>query len=266
MTDKCSGHAADPAATPLNFQSWFRRLRSSPRSQLKLFCFPYAGGDAMSIYHSWRNAFPVEIEVFAAQLPGRGARVNETPLTRLEPLVERLAHVMRPQLNGPFALFGHSMGALICFELARLLRAQCGISPAHLFVSGCRAPHLRGDQPITYSLPDAEFVEELQRLNGTPLEVFSQPELLELVLPLLRADFELCQIYSYVPGPLFECPITAFGGLDDEITREEVSQWAQHTTKAFDLRMLPGDHFFIRRKDATVAQIVSAKCRWYMQL
>ena len=212
---------------------------------MRLFCFPNAGGSART-YRDWGKSLPEEYEVCAVQLPGREARLLEPAYKRLAPLVEDLTSVLRPYLDRPFALFGHSMGAKIAFETARRLRAEYGLEPSHLFVSGCRGPRISKTDGISYDLPEPEFIEDLRRLNGTPQEVFEHSELMQLMLPLLRSDFELVQTYTYRPGPALDCPLTAFGGLQDEdVTRENLDAWRQETNGHFALHMLPGDHFFV---------------------
>lgn len=228
---------------------WFFIPQPNPRARVRLFCFPYAGGDAQ-VYRDWPRQL-ASAEVWAARLPGRGARIKEAAFSDLRSMVEAMASAVIPYLDRPYAFFGHSMGALVSFELARRLRGRGLHGPAHLFVSGRRAPQLPADWPITYDLPDAEFVDYLRTLNGTPDAVFDHPELLELMLPLLRADFAVVETYSYVPGPALDCPVTAFGGAGDaEVNRAEVEAWATQTTAAFAARILPGDHFFLNDPQA----------------
>jgi medium-chain acyl-[acyl-carrier-protein] hydrolase len=191
-------------------------------------------------------------------LPGRGNRLGEKPFSQLLPLVEAIAEAIVPYLDKPFAFFGHSMGALIGFELARCLRRQNKPLPSHLFVSGCRAPQVPDNDPATYDLPQEEFVRELQRLNGTPKEVLEHPELMHLFIPLLRADFSVCQTYSHAAEPAFNFPITVFGGLQDyESPRENLEPWSEHTFQNFKLRMLPGDHFFLNSSQPLLLQALS---------
>jgi medium-chain acyl-[acyl-carrier-protein] hydrolase len=161
-------------------------------------------------------------------------------------LVRAIAEALEPRFEQPFAFFGHSLGAVICFELARLLRKERGIEPACLYVSGCRAPQLRTERAATYNLPESEFVAELRRLNGTPDSVLDHPELMRLMLPIIRADFEISQTYSYLPDEPLSCPISAYGGLQDtEVARESLEAWQGQTTASFSLKVFPGDHFFI---------------------
>ena len=225
--------------------TWFTSQRPNARARLRLFCFPYAGGGA-AIYRLWPQSLPSDVEVCVAQLPGRGTRLREQPFTSLDALVEAAAEAIAPSVDKPFALFGHSMGAMISFELARRLRELGRPQPAHLFISGRRAPQLPNNDPLSYNLPEAELRKELLRLNGTPKEVLEHPELMELMLPLLRADFSVVETYVYRPGVPLACPLTAFGGLrDSEVSRQELDAWREQTAGEFVLRMLPGDHFFL---------------------
>ncbi len=247
--------------TPSSADRWVIRPRPRPRARLRLFCFPYAGGGA-SIYRAWAGELPQEIEVCAVQLPGRETRLDEQPFDRLPPLVEALALSLEPHLNPPFAFFGHSMGALISFELARRLRALNRPAPAHLFVSGRIAPQLQRRRPPVHALPEPEFVEQVQRLNGTPDAVLQHKELRELVLPLLRADFAINETYGYSSEPPLACPISAFGGLeDDRATQEELAAWQLQTRDAWALHMFPGDHFFLRSTQAALLQALSHDLR-----
>jgi medium-chain acyl-[acyl-carrier-protein] hydrolase len=224
---------------------WVYTRLPRPEASQRLFCFPYAGGGAL-IFHSWPDALPPTIEVCVIQLPGRGARLLEKPYRRMDSLVSALAGALAPMLDKPFALFGHSMGAWIGFELARRLRKAHRVEPLHLFVSGSGAPHLpQRDMPL-HDLPDEEFFRALRRLNGTPKEVLENEELMRLVTPTLRADFAICENYSYVRRPLLSCPITAFGGTQDrKLKQSDIVAWREETNGAFHTQMFPGDHFFI---------------------
>jgi medium-chain acyl-[acyl-carrier-protein] hydrolase len=224
---------------------WFTCFKPNPQALLRLFCFPYAGGGTM-IYRTWPKYLPDTVEVWAFQPPGRGNRLCEAPFTNLEALVEATVPALTPFLDKPFAFFGHSLGALVSFELAHKLRETPGTGPVHLFVSGRRAPQVADTDPIIYNLPEPEFIEELRKLNGTPDEALKDPELMELMIPLLRADFEICESYTYASKPPLECPLTAFGGLQDKgVTREQVEMWRDHTVRSFSVRMMRGDHFFL---------------------
>jgi medium-chain acyl-[acyl-carrier-protein] hydrolase len=225
---------------------WLLFPRPNPQARIRLFCFPYAGGGS-AIYRKWPEGLPGNVEVGLIQLPGRETRLREKPLTEIAHIIEHLAQGLRSYLDKPFAFFGHSMGAIISFELARHLRRTHQVEPERLFVSGRRAPQLPDSDPITYDLPDQEFLAEVVRLNGTPIMALENQELMQLMLPLLRADFTVCQTYRYIHESPLRCPITAFGGLEDRAAgREKIDPWRAQTTNSFSLFMLPGDHFFIR--------------------
>ena len=183
--------------------------------------------------------------------------MKDAPFTQIKPLVEAAAEAIMPFFYKPFAFFGHNMGALIIYELARLLRRKKAAAPIHLFVAGHSAPHLRSREVLTYNLPHDEFIEVLRRLKGTPQEVLDHPELIELVVPLLRADFEICETYQHSNEPPLESPITAFGGTDDvDAPRERMEAWRDHTSGAFSLHILPGDHFFIHRAQQEIIRLI----------
>src|SRR5262245_12023957 len=170
---------------------WFHSPQPRPHARLRLFCIPYAGAGVVA-YHSWPNYVPPDVEVCAIQLPGRDGRLREKPFVDLLALVDVLAKGLSPWLATPYALFGHSMGALIAYGLVRHLRQQSATPPVRLFVSGRRAPHVPSRQSPCHQLPDQEFIETLvQRYNGIPKAVLSEPELMSLFLPILRADFTL---------------------------------------------------------------------------
>lgn len=237
---------------------WVVRWRPNHAAALRLFCFPYAGG-AASLYRTWGDRLPSYVEVCAIQLPGRGARMAEAPMKSLPDILREMSRSIRPDLDLPFAFFGHSMGAMLGIELARLLRREAGVEPAHLFVSGCRAPQLRDTGRQTFNLPEPEFVEELRRLGGTPAEVLEHPELLGMLLPLLRADFEVCQTYRYTSDLPLACPITAFGGSEDKTGRAELEAWREQTTASFDMRIFPGDHFFLHGAESKILEMIAHK-------
>ena len=236
--------------------TWFQ-VQPDSRARFRLFCFPYAGGSS-AIYRPWVKRIHPDIEVVPAVLPGREFRLRDTAFTHIEPLVEELTREISPHLDRPFALFGHSMGALISFELARRLRSERGIEPVHLFVSGRRAPQLPERDPEIHNLPDAEFVTEVERLKGTPKEVLEHAELMEILIPMLRADFSICRQYDYVPGAPLTCPLTVFGGTkDDSADQEKLEGWCAQTTGRCRIRMLEGDHFFINQQHAAILPIIA---------
>lgn len=237
---------------------WFLTRGVNPRARLNLFCFPYAGGGAQ-VFRNWQAAFDAAtgVQVLPVQYPGRGVRLREQPYTDWRPLVEAMAEAVLPLAEVPFALFGHSMGATLAFELARLLRDRHGLEPRRLFAAGRRAPQTPETDAPTHGLPDDEFREELRRLNGTPAELLEHPELMELMLPVIRADFTLTQTYRYEPGRPLACPFSVYGGLrDGDVTRGHLEGWREHTTGPCSLRMFDGDHFFLLTSEARILAAV----------
>jgi medium-chain acyl-[acyl-carrier-protein] hydrolase len=236
-----------PRISPLNSDMlWFEQLSRTKLPSLRLFCFPYAGGSA-ELYRSWQRWFPPEIDICLVHLPGRGRRISEQAFTRAMALVNEIANRMVEHINVPYALYGHSMGALISFELARELCRRGNPGPRHVFVSGRSAPHWPRTQMATFQLSDDEFKAELSRLNGTPRDVLASPELMELFISLLRADFEIVETYEFHPTERLSCPITVYGGLHDEhVPIESCRAWQEQTSAVCKIRMVDGDHFFIR--------------------
>jgi medium-chain acyl-[acyl-carrier-protein] hydrolase len=243
--------------TPPSPDRWIVRPRPSPRARLRLFCLPHAGGGA-SAFRAWADALPPEVDVCPVQLPGRENRVAEPAFDRAPPLVEALADALEPLLALPFALFGHSNGALVGFELARTLRMRGRPGPAHLFASGRRAPHLPSGRPPTHHLPDAEFLADLQELGGIPPQILEHRELLEVLLPTLRADVAIHETYEFGEQPPLACPITAYGGLaDPKVSREQLQAWDRHTAASFVMRLFPGGHFYLQEERAAVLRTLS---------
>lgn len=237
--------------------SWLIFPKPNLQPKLRLFCFPYAGAGA-SVFYSWSNKLPSDIEVCAVQLPGRESRIAETPFTRLDPLIEALTPVLAPNLELPFAFFGHSVGALICFELACQLRRQKLPTPLHLFVSARRAPQIPLSQFPVHQLPEPAFVERIRHFSGTPWEVLQNPELMSLFLPILRADLAINETYVYQPEAPLSSSISAFGGFyDPEVTMEELDAWRDLTSSNFSLLMFPGDHFFIKSETNALLAAIS---------
>jgi medium-chain acyl-[acyl-carrier-protein] hydrolase len=235
---------------------WFSCHRPNEQAALRLFCFPYAGGGA-PIFWNWMDHLPRSVEVCPVQLPGRGSRGAEAPHTRLRSLVEELAEALYPYMDKPSVFYGHSMGALISFELARELRRRHGFAPERLIVSGCSAPQ-RVTWDETHELPDDLFIEHLRELNGTPAELLDHQELMQLMLPVIRADFAALETYEYDEEPPLGCPLTAIGGLqDDTVSIDDLKSWREQTASSFTVRMLPGDHFFIHSAKEQLLQVLS---------
>ncbi|WP_046229164.1 thioesterase II family protein [Paenibacillus algorifonticola] len=232
--------------------SWFLNTHAGSFAKLRLFCFPYAGGGA-SVFSSWKRELPAHIHVCPVQLPGRERRMLEDPMDSVEAIVHSLVSEITPFLHTPFAFFGHSMGALIAFETARQLHFKHHVTPLHLFVSGKTAPHLPYPRKSLHKLPDDQFKKELQLMQGTPEEVLQNDELMEIVMPHLRADFTAVETYVYRPGEVLPCPIAVFGGLQDhDVSIESLYAWQEHTNGSFQVQMLEGNHFFLHNQEQEV--------------
>jgi medium-chain acyl-[acyl-carrier-protein] hydrolase len=240
---------------PIN--PWIFCPRPIPSPRFRLICVPFAGRGA-SVYREWPQLMLPDVEMCALQLPGRESRPNDRPFKRMKEAVQRAAEVLQPYLDVPYALFGHSMGALVCFELARSMRRQHRPGPVHLFASGRRAPHLPDPRPFLHPMPAEQFVTEIiRRFKGIPTAVLLEPDLMELLLPMLRADVEMVETYEYVPEAALECPITVLGGREDTEARfEELIAWRQHTNHRFQTEILAGNHFFIQFAQKQIVETV----------
>jgi len=213
-------------------------VRSKPiDARVRLFCFPYAGGGA-SIFRSW--SMP-GIEICGIQLPGRESRIREIPLRSMDRLADQAAEAVSKYGDLPRAFYGHSMGALVAYEL------MARLGGTHLFVGGCASPRRVPAQQQLHRLPDAELMAAIASWNGTPEAVLREPELMALMLPALRADLEIFEQYSTGPETRLHCPVTAFAGdSDDRAPAASMEMWRSVTRGAFQLQVLEGGHFFLR--------------------
>ncbi|MGK7940903.1 MAG: thioesterase II family protein [Crocosphaera sp.] len=235
---------------------WIKFPLPNPQAKSRLFCFPYAGGGS-NIFRQWPNQLSKRVEVCSIRLPGREQRIREKLITKLDCLLETMTPYLLPYLDKPFAFFGHSMGALISFEFARYLFKNQGLCPFHLFISGYGNPKFKKSKTPIANLPEALFIEEIRSLNGTPQAVLEDEELMKLLVPILRADFSILETYVYQEFHPLTCPITVFGGLEDErTTEEELQAWCQETQEACSLNMFPGDHFFIHSQESNILEIM----------
>lgn len=237
---------------------WFACPRPNPGAGTRLFLFPYAGGGPAS-FRTWPAALPSQVETWIAHYPGRGSRFKEAAIKDIPALAAGLFEAIRPYLEKPFAFFGHSMGGLVAFELTRQVQQHGLPLPRALQVSACGAPGAPDPHPHLHTLPDQEFLRALEELNGIPAEAMEVPELMELLLPTIRADFEAVEKYESQPDGLpLHCTIVAFGGLDDPRVRpERLGGWSSLTSAGFRSLFFPGDHFFIdTNRQAVIASIV----------
>ena len=243
------GGLITPAAKPVigakETAKWLPLATGRTSAPLRLFCLAFAGGSA-SYFQPWLREMPAAIDICPIELPGRGTRFFEPPATAAEALAAEMAAAIRPHLDRPFALFGHSLGALNAYLLARHLWQQENMPPVHLFVSGRRAPHRPVRQPFRHAMDDAALIGELTGLGGMSPEILQSEEMLRMMLPVLRADFRITELYSHREGPGLPFPITAFtGDRDGEVPPEEMEHWRQMAGAGFALNVMSGGHFYL---------------------
>lgn len=233
---------------------WFVGGAPQATAPIRLFCFPFAGGGA-SVFRGWGRELP-GVDVIAVQPPGREDRYGEKPYTNLRELTADLAVAIEPWLDRPAVFFGHSMGGSIAYQLATELQGR-GRSPQMLIISARPAPHLPPDRKPIHALSDEGFVAELKKLDGTPAAVLENRELMEFLLPTLRADFELCDTYVADRDATVPMPVLLFGGLEDQTAgREKLEAWRRYTTGEVTVEMFPGNHFFVQtQRTAVLASI-----------
>lgn len=225
----------------------------------RLICFPFEGGSS-HFFRDWPESLCEYAEVIPVELPGRGRRISERLYYNLPDLVHEIMPSILPLLDKPFSFFGHGMGALISFEMAALLRKNFLPEPDQLFVSSCPAPCSPKKEHAMYKLPKNDFIKKLKEMNGFPSELLENKNLMDLMYPILEADFSVCGRYSYKAGLKVDCPITAFGGLSDvNISLDELQDWAEVTNFSFELDLLPGGHFFIIKSEGMFLKLLSEK-------
>ena len=235
--------------------AWFRRHRATATPRIRLVCLPHAGGTA-SFFHSWAGAFGEDVEVLVGRYPGRQERFDEPCLDRMEPLAEAMTRALLPFLNVGLALFGHSMGASLAYEVAVRLENAHGVRPKALVVSSREAPHRIGVKP-GHPHGDDALIREVRRLGGVDAEVLNDPDLMELVLPAIRADFHIVETYGPRIPTVVNCPVVGYVGRDDpDVGEDDMLAWSEIAAGGFDLRVLPGDHFYlVPERDALVRDL-----------
>jgi surfactin synthase thioesterase subunit len=239
----------------MSLSPWLIHDRNSSRP-LRLYCFPFAGGNAFH-FTPWQQGLHPAIQLCAVQLPGRGARLREALPNSMPALVEGLSIVMAQETKQPFAFFGHSLGALIAFEVARECQRRGFPVPIHLFASGCDAPQYRGPVRVLHDLEEDALIAALKEYNGTPQEVLANRDLMALMMPTIRADLALAEKYEYHRGRPLDIPITVLAGKqDNQLSPEQTSTWQKETTNTCRVQWFEGDHFFINsERDAVLACI-----------
>jgi surfactin synthase thioesterase subunit len=241
-------------------ERWFLTRAPRPQAAAQLFCLPYAGVGA-AIFAGWPEALGDEVEVNAVALPGRERRTVEEPV--IDPA--RIAQAIAERADRPYALFGHSMGGVLAFEVIRELRQAGRTLPVRLFVGGCRPPdRSRGDSVFggLSELDDDGLLDRLVAAGGLPVEILAERELLELLLPVFRVDFAWLDGYEYRAGPPLPIPVTAFAGTGDDSALPDVMDgWRRHTVADFALHVLPGGHFFLDDHLALLSDVIRADLR-----
>jgi surfactin synthase thioesterase subunit len=273
---------AYPQISKVVGNGWCVFPKPNVAAQMRLFCFPFAGGGA-STYRSWVESLHASIEVVALEPPGRASRIHEEPLDTLDAFLDMLVPAMLPYLDKPFAFFGHCLGGLTLFATARLLLNEHHLPPQHLFVSGARPPHRllrygpfeehllsqltqhKQFDPFLpmYEQPDEVFVKIIRHFNiGATEDFVNDPELRRLMLPTIRGEFAMSSHYRWAPEPPWDIPITCFTGLDDPyVTREDAVEWSRYTRVAFRLHMREGAHFIVVDDRAFILESINRELR-----
>lgn len=240
---------------------WFIIPHPRPAATMRIFCFPYAGGSART-YMNWYKSLPEHIEIVAVQPPGRGARLMEDLFSDMDSLIAELIQLIPKYLDKPYILFGHSLGSRVAFELlTNIVKLQLPL-PIHFIASGSKGPQLQTRNEITHTLSDSAFIQKLTKLNGTPKEVLENKELMDIFLPLLRADFKLSETYRYTGDIQIDCPLSIFTGDQDiDINDNDLNGWSQFFNKNSTIYPIPGDHFFIDRNATLVIKKINEICQ-----
>ncbi len=240
-------------------QDWITIRHPRPEARIRLYCLPHAGAGA-SVFLAWGKTAPDWLEVCSVQLPGRENRHGETLYSDFAALIAAFGPVLACHVDQPYVLFGHSMGALLAFELSRWMQSGQWRTPSLLVVSAYRAPNRPPRDRSTANLPDDEFLASVAALNGTPAQLLKDPRLRRLLLPVLRADYAVCESYVFEPVPLLDCPVSVYGGINDtDISRVDLEAWSALTSASTSVQLFWGDHFFIRSAQERVLAVVFAQ-------
>lgn len=236
--------------------NWIKCLGARPTARLRLVCFPYAGG-GINVFKRWPQFFSQNVEVYAVHLPGRESRFNESFVDTMREAIDSIAMELAQYRKQPIAFFGHSMGSLLAYEVARVLNDEYDWSLEALIISGRRPPHIYTGGDL-HKKPDAEFIAEICRYNGTPPEVFADSELRELFLPILRSDYTILENYRHIPGAMLNCPMAACAGKKDAefAPVKELQAWRELTAGPFTFRLFEGDHFYLNNSLEQLAKFI----------
>ena len=245
----------------MKYARWVMINSRKPAATIRLFCFPYAGSGA-SIFRDWQNHLPDDIEVVRVQLPGRENRFTEPRFSKLPDVIAPLFDLIGEMADKPFYFFGHSVGALIAFELTRALQRNGSSVPFHLVVSGMRAPQLPRREELHYLMDDETLLQKLKEYNGTPKDLLQDTELMRFFLPQLRDDFAISETYEHIPGLPLRCPLTALGGdSDPNVSESDVASWFTNTNGQFRYLLFAGDHFFIHPNKKAILDLLGQIAR-----
>jgi medium-chain acyl-[acyl-carrier-protein] hydrolase len=227
----------------------FIRKEDRPNARLRLFCFTYAGASAQS-FLTWNDHVPDFIEITGVELPGHGRRLFDgKPFNTYEPTAQYIADTLEPILDRPYALFGHCLGAVLAYEATRILKQRGAPEPVHLFTSGTRGPHYGIPIADVDNMDDEKFIEHFNNVYGASMDLLKDPQMRPLILPIVRADAHMTQIYHYQPGERVGYDVTAVAGeRDPDVNLEQMRGWQQHTTGTVTTRLYPGDHFFFLQR------------------
>jgi surfactin synthase thioesterase subunit len=237
---------------------WIRSYHPASSDATRLVCLPHAGGSA-SFFFPVSRALSPAIDVLAVQYPGRQDRRSEACVDDIHELAGQIFNAFGPWTGRPVAIFGHSMGGCLGFELARMAEQKAGVVVSYLFVSGRRAPSWHRHETV-HLRDDEGMLEDVRRLSGTDARVLGDEELLQAALPAIRSDYKAAETYIYQPGPKLNCPIMAFAGDEDpKMTIDEARAWAEHTTGDFDLNVYPGGHFFLAQHQSEILRMISER-------
>lgn len=227
-------------------------------NNIKLFCIPYAGGSA-AVYSKWKKKLNPLIELKQVELPGRGYRIKEPLIDNMPDMVENIFKEIKDQIESPYILFGHSMGALITYEVCKRIKQEGYPAPVHIFISGKQAPQAKSEKPNCYSLPEDEFIKHILNYNGTDDVVFKNKELASLFIPILRADFKLVETYKFdCSDDYLECDVSVFSGAEDRaVSWEDLSGWQEVTKGNCNFYQFKGGHFFINEHTEEVVDQIN---------